>query len=217
MTISPEHNVLTALYILPEGTEIRYITPQNVWAHTLQHDGNGLISVEAEPTPMIELPTLAKTMTGGRTINKHAEFSLQIQELLSRAAGLQDRHEFKILKAKSYRGRHSPRSRVWVKSINSAPKCPGCGSGPATDTETCGSALEISIEKHFQAATIKCLRANTKTKPLRLPDGLVTYLFRDVPPSECRPESQWTRPPTGIEEPDPHQEPASMPGPIPVK
>lgn len=217
MTISPEHNLLSVLYILPEGTEIRYITPQNVWAHTLRHDGNGLVSVEAEPTPMTELPTLAKAMMGGRAVNKHAEFSLQMQELLSRAAGLHDRHEFQILEVKSFKGTHSPRSRVWVKAINSAPKCPGCGSGLATDTATCESALEINMEKHYQTATIKCLRAKTRMKPLRLPDGLVTYLFKDMPPSEYRSESQWTRPSPVIEEPDPHQEPASMPGPIPTE
>ena len=96
ITISPGHHVICALYILPVGAEIRYITPQNVWAHTLSHQGTELVTVEPEPTPLISLPIFAGALKRAPTANCQVEFRFQMQELLTRAAGLQNRHAFAV-------------------------------------------------------------------------------------------------------------------------
>ena len=176
VSISPGHHVLCALYILPEGVEIRYVTPQHVWAHTLNHRGTELVAAEPEPTPLIFLPVFAGTLKRSPTASSQVEFRFQMQELLTRAAGLQDRHEFAISKARSYANRrptlNSATARYIFKTINSAPTCPGCQRKTDSADGPCTSLLEVHIDKSFHNARIKCLRADKTRGSIRVPETL---------------------------------------------
>ena len=57
--ISVNHNILRLLHILERGTVIRYITPQNVWAFTTNHDGSMTHIQEPEPTPIAKRPAFS--------------------------------------------------------------------------------------------------------------------------------------------------------------
>ena len=218
VTISPGHHVLCALYILPEGVEIRYITPQHVWAHTLTHQGTELVAVEPEPTPLISLPIFAGALKRGPTARCQVEFRFQMQELLTRVAGLQDRHAFTISKARSYASNrpalNSATARYRFQTINSAPTCPGCQRNSDSADGPCTSLLEVNIDKSFNNARIKCLRADKTRAPIRVTGALCSYLFSSLPAPPDRSGPHWERPPEGVEEPDDPLEPVAEPTPL---
>ena len=218
ITISPGHHVICALYILPVGAEIRYITPQNVWAHTLSHQGTELVTVEPEPTPLNSLPIFAGALKRAPTASCQVEFRFQMQELLTRAAGLQDRHAFAISEGKSFASNrptlNSATARYRFKTINSAPTCPGCQRKSDSDDGPCTSLLEVHIDKYFHNAHVKCLRAGKTKPPIRIPDTLYSYLFNSLPAPPDRSGAHWERPAEGIEDPDEPLGPVAAPTPL---
>jgi hypothetical protein len=218
VTISPGHHVLCALYILPEGVEIRYITPQNVWAHTLTHQGTELVAAEPEPTPLISLPIFAGALKRASTAKCQVEFRFQMQELLTRAAGLQDRHAFAIGKARSYASNRPTLSSTTANysftAINSAPTCPGCQQKSDSADGPCTSLLEVHIDRSFHNARVKCLRAAKTKGPIRVPETLYSYLFSSRPAPPDRSGPLWERPAEGVEEPDEPLGPVAMPTPL---
>ena len=87
LDVSTVHNVARLAIAFEGVTVIRLITPQHVWATTITHNTNTITHVEAEPTPLTRLYELADAMYLSSTTKEHAEMRLQIQHLLSTAAG----------------------------------------------------------------------------------------------------------------------------------